>query len=106
MLDPGEVRIRTALQADLSDFARVLDSLEFCDFIVNPLIPTDIPEEEVPIERFFASLSDTTKHCDGGLGTVEGARQVIELGSMLTGGFEKLRAPSLISMMVAWHPWF
>ena len=65
VLDPGEARIRTALQANLSDFARVLDSLEFCDFIVNPLHPTDIPGEEVPIQRFFASLSNTTKHVMG-----------------------------------------
>ena len=66
VLDPGEARISTALQADLSDFVRVLDSLEFCDFIVNPLHPTDIPEEKVPIQRFFASLSNTTKRVMGG----------------------------------------
>ena len=57
VLDPGADAVRPATLRDLADLARLADALDHCDFVVIPLHPTDIPEEDVPVNRFYACLT-------------------------------------------------
>ena len=102
VLDPGADAIRPATLRDLADLARLADALERCDFIVIPLHPTDIPEEDVPVNRYYACLTNTTKHVMGGVGSVEGARAVIEMGTLLAGGLDRLQERPFISAITSW----
>lgn len=102
VLDPGAETVRPATLRDLVDFARLADALEHCDFIVNPLYPTDIPERDVPVNRFYASLSNSTKHVMGGVGSVEGALQVIHMGTMVAGSLEALQERPVVSAITSW----
>jgi trimethylamine--corrinoid protein Co-methyltransferase len=102
VLDPGADAVRPATLQDVVDFARLADALEHCDFIVIPLHPTDIPEEAVPVSRFYACLASSTKHIMGGVGSVEGAREVIDMGAMIAGGLEALRERPFISAITCW----
>jgi len=102
VLDPGVDTARPALLRDLVDLARLADALEHCDFIVIPLHPTDVPEEDVPVNRFYTCLTSSTKHVMGGVGSVEGARQVMEMGTMVAGGLESLRERPFVSAITCW----
>jgi trimethylamine--corrinoid protein Co-methyltransferase len=102
VLDPGADTLRPATLRDLADLARLADALEHCDFVVVPLHPTDVPEEDVPINRFYACLANSTRHVMGGVGSVAGARQVIELGAIIAGGLEALRERPIISAITSW----
>ncbi len=102
VLDPGADEVRPATLQDLVDLARLADALPHCDFIVVPLHPTDVPEPDVPINRFYTCLSHSCKHVMGGVGSVEGARQVIELGQALAGGLDPLRERPFISAVTSW----
>jgi trimethylamine--corrinoid protein Co-methyltransferase len=102
MLDPGADTVRPATLQDLADLARLADALTHCDFIVVPLHPTDVPDEDVPINRFYACLVNSAKHVMGGVGSVEGARQVIEMGTLIAGGQEALRARPIVSAITSW----
>ncbi len=102
VLDPGADTVRAGTLRDLVDLAKLADALEYCDFIVVPLHPTDVPEEDVPVNRFYACLSNSTKHIMGGVGSVDGARQVIALGTMIAGSLEKLQERPILSAITSW----
>jgi len=102
VLDPGADTVRPATLRDLIDFARLADALEHNDFIVIPLYPTDAPEKDVPINRFYTCLTNNTKHIMGGVGSVKGAREVIEMGTLIAGSLEALRERPFISAITSW----
>jgi trimethylamine--corrinoid protein Co-methyltransferase len=102
VLDPGADTIRPGTVQDLANLARLADALDHCDFIVIPLHPTEVPEGDVPVNRFYTCLAHSTKHVMGGVGSVEGAQQVIEMGAMIAGGLEALRERPFISAITSW----
>jgi trimethylamine--corrinoid protein Co-methyltransferase len=102
MLDPGADEVRPATLKDVQQMAVLADALPNCDFVVVPLHPTDVPEELVPVNRFYACLSSTTKHIMGGVGTVAGARDVVELATMVAGSLEALQARPIVSAVTCW----
>jgi trimethylamine--corrinoid protein Co-methyltransferase len=102
VLDPGADAVRPATLQDLADLARLSDALAHCDFIVVPLHPTDVPEDDVPVNRFCACLANSVKHVMGGVGSVAGARAVIELGRLVAGGLEALRERPIVSAITSW----
>jgi trimethylamine--corrinoid protein Co-methyltransferase len=102
MLDPGADAVRPATLRDLADMARLADALPHCDFLVIPLTPTDIANEHMPLNRFYTSLACCAKHVMGGVYSLEGARQVIELGAAIAGGLQALQARPLVSNITSW----
>ena len=102
ILDPGADAVRPGTLQDLADLVRLVNSLENCDFVVLPLYPTDLPGEIVPVNRFYAALSNTGKHVMGGVDSVDGAREVIELATMLAGDLETLQKRPFVSAITSW----
>ena len=102
MLDPGADTVRPATLDDLRQMTALVDALPNCDFVVMPVYPTDVPEELAPVNRFYACLTNTTKHVMGGVGTTEGARQIVALGILLAGSLEALQARPLVSAITSW----
>ncbi len=102
VLDPGGDTVRPATLRDLAELVRLADALEYCDFVVIPLHPTDVPEEDVPLNRFYACLSNTTRHVMGGVGSVAGARAVIEIATLIAGDVESLRERPFVSAITSW----
>jgi trimethylamine--corrinoid protein Co-methyltransferase len=102
VLDPGADTVRPGTLQDLAELARLADALDHCDFVVIPLHPTDVPEGDVPVNRFYTCVANSTKHVMGGVGSVRGARQVIEMGTMIAGSLEALRERPFISAITSW----
>jgi trimethylamine---corrinoid protein Co-methyltransferase len=102
VFDASTDQVRPGTLRDLADLVRLADALDRCDFVVIPLYPTDVPAPAVPVNRFYTTLTNTTKHVMGGTDTVQGARQVIELGAAIAGGREALRRRPFISTMTSW----
>ncbi len=106
ILDPGAVTIRPARLRDLADLARLADALPHCDFITIPLHPTDVPDEDVPVNRFYTCLANSTKHImsnvQGKAGSLAGARQVIEMAGLIAGGRDALVERPIVSCVTSW----
>jgi trimethylamine--corrinoid protein Co-methyltransferase len=102
VLDPCADRVRPATLQDLANLVRLADALPHCDFVVVPVTPSDVPEEHLAMNRFYVSLVHTNKHVMGGVSSVDGARQVIELASLVAGGLEALRARPFVSCITSW----
>ncbi len=90
---------RPAQLQDLKSICRLVDALENIHFIVLPTYPNDLEISRVDVNRFFAGLSQSSKHIMGGVYTVDGLRQVIRLGEIVAGGPDALRKRPIISVI-------
>jgi trimethylamine--corrinoid protein Co-methyltransferase len=106
ILDPGADEVRPGTLRDLADLARLADALPHCDFIVIPLHPTDVPDEDVPVNRFYTCLANSTKHVmsnvQGRADSLEGLRQVIAMGVLIAGGLDRLQERPFLSCITSW----
>jgi len=84
---------------DLKRIAKLVDHLDNIHFFLLPTYPTELPLEQVDVNRFFAGLDNTTKHIMGGIYTAEGVNQVIKMAEMIAGSPAKLKERPIISMI-------
>ena len=96
-LETGQKRPSTL--EDVRRTARLVDALEHIDFFVLPVYPHELPTEAVDLNRFYAGLSNTTKHVMGGVYTIQGVRDVIAAAEEIAGGPDALRKRPIISMI-------
>jgi len=93
-----EVRGTTAL---LSRAARLSERLEHLDFFLRPL---NIQDREVnadnhDVNKFFASLNNTTKHVQAGLTKLDKLMDVVHMAEIIAGGPEALRENPIVSFI-------
>ncbi len=96
-LDSGKKRPSTL--KDVQQVSRLLDYLNHCHFQVIPVYPNDLAIEKVDINRFFAAINNTNKHVQGGVYTVAGTKQVVEMATMIAGSKERLQKEPFISFI-------
>ena len=99
-MDSGE--LRNALLRDVVEMARIVDALENIHFFLIPIYPVDVPEATVEINKYYASLANTTKHVQGGVYTIQGIRDVISICESIAGSVEGLRERPIISFITSW----
>jgi trimethylamine---corrinoid protein Co-methyltransferase len=98
-LETGKSRA-TCLQ-DLYQLGRLVDCLDNIHFFLRPCIPTDIPQTAYDINVFYVCLRATAKHVMAGVNDVEGFTRVVDLASILAGGWEKLKERPFISIITS-----
>jgi trimethylamine--corrinoid protein Co-methyltransferase len=84
---------------DLKHIARLVDGLDNIHLFMLPTYPSELPIEQVDVNRFFAGLDNTTKHVMGGVYTFNGVQQVIRMAEIVAGSSERLRQHPPISMI-------
>jgi len=91
-------RRRTTL-SDVRQTAKLVDALDNIHFFVLPVYPSELSKENVDINRFYAGISNTSKHVMGGVYSIEGVRKVIRMAEEIAGSREALRKRPFISMI-------
>ena len=99
ILDLETAEKRPSTLEDVQNVSKLLDYLDNAHFQVIPVYPNDLPIEKVDINRFFAAINNTNKHCQGGVYTIKGTKEVVEMCSMIAGGLEKLQKEPFISFI-------
>lgn len=84
---------------DCCQIPRLVDALENVHFIVLPVYPNDLEREVVDVNRFYAGLSNSSKHIMGGMYTMDGAMDVIHMGEIIAGGPQALRERPILSFI-------
>ncbi|MBA7643720.1 Glycine betaine methyltransferase [subsurface metagenome] len=97
--EPDTDQKRLATLEDLKRIAKLVDQLDNIHLFMLPTYPSELPVEQVDVNRFFAGLDNTTKHVMGGVYTLDGAKQVIRMAEIIAGSAETLRQRPLISMI-------
>jgi trimethylamine--corrinoid protein Co-methyltransferase len=99
VMDPGKDDRRKATLKDLKDIARVVDKLNNIDFFMLPVLPSEVPDEYIDVNRFGAALSYQSKHVTGGCYSIEGIREVIKMAEMIAGSPQLLRKRPIVSFV-------
>lgn len=99
VLDLDSGKRRQTILKDLRNIAKLVDALDNIHFFLLPTYPSEIPTERVDVNRFFAGLSNTTKHIMGGVYTRKGVKDVIRMAEIIAGSPKKLRERPIISMI-------
>lgn len=95
---------RMAKVRDVRDFACLTDALEHLAFHVIHTYPDDVPTDDVDANRFYWALTNTSKPVMGGMYTMKGLKEAIQISEMIAGGADKLRErpfASFITLMVS-----
>ncbi len=95
--DTGQKQLATL--DDLKHIAKLVDKLDNIHLFMLPTYPSELPVEQVDVNRFFAGLDNSTKHVMGGVYTLDGVKQVIRMAELVAGSSERLRQRPLISMI-------
>jgi trimethylamine--corrinoid protein Co-methyltransferase len=92
---------RRGTVSDLCMSAHISEHLDTLDgFIRNVNIQDkDITEENKDVNKFFASLNNTTKHVQAGLTTLTQLDNVIRMAEIIAGGEEALKENPIISII-------
>ena len=95
--DSGERK--PAVLDDLKHIAKLVDKLDNIHLFMLPTYPSELPIEQVDVNRFFAGLDNTSKHVMGGVYTLDGVKQVIRMAELIAGSSVRLRQRPFISMV-------
>ena len=95
--ETGEKQLATL--DDLKRIAKLVDGLDNIHLFLLPTYPSELPIEQVDVNRFFAGLDNTTKHVMGGLYTFDGVKQVTRMAEIIAGSRERLRQRPIISVI-------
>ena len=105
--DPStEIRVpefhpRRGTVADLCQSAHVCEHLETLDGYIRTvnIQDKDITEDNKDVNKFFASLNNTTKHVMSGLTSLKQLDNVVNMAKLIVGGEEELKENPIISFI-------
>jgi trimethylamine---corrinoid protein Co-methyltransferase len=102
VLDLETQKLRKAVLEDVADLARLVDGLEYIDFYIRAVEAQDVPAGKLDLNKYYASLANTTKHVMGNVYFVEKIKEVIDLGAMIAGSGKDLRERPILSFITSW----
>lgn len=96
-----EFRPRRATVADLCQSAHVCEHLDTLDAYIRTvnIQDKDITEDNKDVNKFFASLNNTTKHFMTGLTNLKQMDNVVNMAKLIVGGEEELHNNPIISFI-------
>jgi trimethylamine--corrinoid protein Co-methyltransferase len=105
--DPGvEIQVpefhpRRGTVADLCQSAHVCEHLETLDGYIRTvnIQDRDITEDNKDVNKYFASLNNTTKHVMSGLTSLKQLDNVVRMAELIVGGKEQLKENPIISFI-------
>ena len=100
VLDPDTGQRRPSTTDDVILNARFVDALEHIHLFTINVFPNEIEnKDEIDVNRFFHALDNTTKHVMGGIYSMAGCRQVVEMARLVAGSAEALRDRPFVSFI-------
>jgi trimethylamine--corrinoid protein Co-methyltransferase len=93
---------RPAVLRDVAELARLVDALSNIHFYLVPVYPTDLETSVVDIHTYYAAISNTSKHVQAGVYTIQGIRDTIEMCERIAGGAGALRERPIVSFITSW----
>ncbi|MFC1971130.1 trimethylamine methyltransferase family protein [Chloroflexota bacterium] len=96
-----EFQPRRGTVADLCNSAHVCEQLETVDGYIRTvnIQDKDISEDNKDVNKFFASLNNTTKHVMSGLTNLKQLDNVVKMAELIAGGKDELKENPIISFI-------
>jgi trimethylamine--corrinoid protein Co-methyltransferase len=102
VLDLDTRKIRDSTLQDVADIARLVDALEHIDYYIRPVVARDVPQDLLDVNKYYASLANTSKHVMGNVYFPEKVAQVVEMAALIAGGKQALKKRPIVSFITSW----
>ena len=100
VLDPDTGERRPSTTEDVILNARFVDALEHIHLFTINVFPNEIKEKDkIDVNRFFHSMDHTTKHVMGGIYSMAGCHDVVEMARLIAGGQKPLQERPFVSFI-------
>ena len=100
VLDPETGKRRPSTTQDVILCARLTENLEHVHVFTINVFPNEIEgNDDIDVNRFFHSFDNTNKHVMGGLYSLKGCRQVVEMARAIAGTKAGLEARPFVSFI-------
>ena len=100
IIDPENGERRPSTTEDVKLNARLVDALNHIHLFTINVFPNEIKNvDDIDLNRFFWSLKNTSKHVMGGIYSMKGTKQVVEMAGILAGGLHALREKPFLSFI-------
>ena len=100
VIDLNNGERRPSLIEDVKLNARLVDALEHIHLFTINVFPNEIKHvDDIDVNRFYWSLKNTSKHTMGGIYSLKGTKEVVEMAGMIAGSLEALRERPFISFI-------
>lgn len=100
VLDPDTGERRPSTVADVALNARLVDTLDNVHLFTINVFPNDIQaREQIDANRFFHALDNTNKHVMGGIYTLSGCKEAVQIAETIAGGAGALREKPFVSFI-------
>ncbi len=96
-VDTGKKRPTTV--EDVAGYAKMTDALDNVAFFLINCYAGDVSVEDEDVNRFFHSFKNTSKHVMGGIYTMDGLMNVIDMAEEIAGGKDKLKERPFVSFI-------
>ncbi|MFC2017343.1 trimethylamine methyltransferase family protein [Chloroflexota bacterium] len=96
-----EFHRRRGTVSDLCQAAHLCEHLDTLDAFIRPvnIQDKDINEDNKDVNKYFASLNNTTKHVMAGLTNLKQLDNVVNMAKLIVGGEEELKENPIISFI-------
>ena len=101
-LDHGTKTVRKATLRDVANMAHLIDYLSNIDICHRSLEPSDVSENIVDINKFFAWANNTTKHVILSTTDLRGFKKIRRVAEIIAGSGDELRNRPLFSVVACW----
>jgi trimethylamine--corrinoid protein Co-methyltransferase len=95
-------QVRPTELADIARIGRLVDALDNIHFYLRPVVAQDVPKDILDVNKTYAAVTSTTKHVTTSAYSVESARDVIELVSMIAGSKAAYEQRPIVSFTLCW----
>lgn len=100
VIDPSGGERRKSTLYDVALNARMVEHLEHIHVFTINVFPNDIENtDHIDVNRFFHALCHTRKHVMGGIYSLSGCTQTVEMCEQIAGSPEALRAEPFVSFI-------
>lgn len=100
VLDPATGEHRPSLVKDVVLNARMVERLDNIHLFTINVFPNDVKgTDEIDVNRFYHALNNTTKHVMGGIYSMTGCKQAVEMAERIAGSPETLRERPFVSFI-------
>jgi trimethylamine--corrinoid protein Co-methyltransferase len=100
VIDPDTGQRRPSKNDDVVLNARLVDRLDNIHLFTINVFPNDIDDKDsIDVNRFFHALDNTRKHIMGGIYSLKGCKEAVEMAQLIAGGAEQLRDKPFVSFI-------
>lgn len=92
---------RKSTAKDISDIAALVEEMENIDFFIIPVYPHDSTVEKADINRFFPALTHSSRPVMGGIYSLEGLKDIVDIASFIAGDRETLRQKPFVGFITS-----